>query len=456
MLKLSSFSVFGDYTDSVDYSLYIIFIYYKNSSEIALDFFSEICEKSIFVKSILIAITAANMSSLITNTEVKTFRAANMQEAIRMVRDAFGPDAAVISAKQIKSRRFFGLLQGEPQIEIISMPGKYLQSSLNSPPPSPAPSSSRVNPRQAQLTDAVFSATVGMNDVRQAANEFGQSPWDSVMQGFQQHEIFGSVQMTSALYKAYTSLIDADISELIARELICAVTPQLRGEQLNDYQIIRQAIIAEPTRRIPVSGAIRPRHTGYVVALVGPTGVGKTTTIAKLAAHYSLKERLRVGLITVDTYRIAAVEQLRAYANIIDLPMLAVRSVPEMIQAVSRLRNLDLILMDTAGRGTKEDDKIHDLKTYLDAASADEVHLTLSGSSAARSLCRAAETFSILNLSSLVLTKLDEAVGLGNLLSLLRWRRLPLSYVTDGQSVPEDFQVANAAQLARLALGEKE
>lgn len=453
MLNCSSYSAC---TNCTDYSLYILFIIYKNSFEIALDFFSEICEKPVFVKFVQIVITAANMSSLITVTEVKTFRAANMQEAIRMVRDAFGPDAAVISAKQVKTRRFFGLLQGDPQVEIIAMPGRFVQSRLETSSPSLAPSSNFVNPRQAQLNDAVFSATVGMNDVRQAANEFGQSPWDSVMQGFQQHEIFGSVQMTSALYKAYTSLIDADISELIARELICAVTPQLRGEQLNDYQIIRQALIAETTRRIPVSGAIRPRHTGYVVALVGPTGVGKTTTIAKLAAHYSLKERLRVGLITVDTYRIAAVEQLRAYANIIDLPMLAVRSVPEMIQAVSRLRNLDLILMDTAGRGTKEDDKIHDLKTYLDAASVDEVHLTLSGSSAARSLCRAAETFSILNLSSLVLTKLDEAVGLGNLLSLLRWRRLPLSYVTDGQSVPEDFQVANAAHLARMALGEKD
>ena len=372
-----------------------------------------------------------------------------------MVRDAFGPDAAVISAKQVSNRRFFGLIQGPPQIEITAMPGKYIQSRLEAQSPSSAPSSNFVNPRQAQLNDAVFSTTIGVNDVRQAANEFGQSPWDTVMQGFQQREIFGSVQMTPALYKAYTSLIDADISELIARELISAVMPQLHGEQLSDYQTIRSALISETTRRIPVSGAIHPRHYGYVVALVGPTGVGKTTTIAKLAAHYSLKERLRVGLITVDTYRIAAVEQLRAYANIIDLPMLAVRSVPEMIQAVNRLRNLDLILMDTAGRGTKEDDKIHDLKTYLDAASVDEVHLTLCGSSAARSLCRAAETFSMLNLSSLVLTKLDEAVGLGNLLSLLRWRRLPLSYVTDGQSVPEDFQVADAAQLARLALGEK-
>lgn len=397
------------------------------------------------------------MNPDITNSEVRTFRAANMHEALRLVRETFGPDAAVISAKQVKQKRFFGLLSGTPQVEIIAIPGKYVQSRLDSTPQvQPRSKVNLVNPRQAQLNDAVFSSSVGVNDVRQAANEFVQSPWDSVMQGFHNHDFCSENQMTSALYKAYTNLIDLDISELIAQELIASVKSHLRGEQLDDFTLIRQALLAETSRQIPVSGAIRPRHSGYVVALVGPTGVGKTTTIAKLAAHYSLKERIRVGLITVDTYRIAAVEQLRAYANIIDLPMLAVRSVSEMTQAVARFQNLDLILMDTAGRGAKDDDKIQDLKVYLHAARVDEVHLTLSGSSAARSLCRAADSFSCLGLSSLLLTKLDEAVGLGNLLSLLRWRRLPLSYVTDGQSVPEDFEIADAVKLARLALGEKE
>ena len=114
------------------------------------------------------------------------------------------------------------------------------------------------------------------------------------------------------------------------------------------------------------------------MALVGPTGVGKTTTIAKLAANYRLREKKRVGLITVDTYRIAAVEQLRTYADIIDLPMEVVSTPREMREAVARMRNLDLVLMDTAGRSPRDEIKIQELRSLLAEAEADEVHLVLS------------------------------------------------------------------------------
>ena len=113
------------------------------------------------------------------------------------------------------------------------------------------------------------------------------------------------------------------------------------------------------------------------MALVGPTGVGKTTTIAKLAANFRLREKRRVGLITVDTYRIAAVEQLRTYADIIDLPMEIVSTPREMHQAVARMADLDLILMDTAGRSPRDEVKIQELKSMLAEAEPDEVHLVL-------------------------------------------------------------------------------
>lgn len=393
------------------------------------------------------------MSTIINDPDVRTFRAANMHEAMELIRKEFGPDAAVLSAKQVRQSRFFGFLQGETIVEVTASSGENVPSRLKKQPPCPAPNTNSAAPHQARLNDAVFSSPAGINDVRLAANEFSVSPWDNVMESFQRRQGCGATVWSGAVFKAYNDLIDADISENIARELICVILPRLKGEQLNDLSAIQSVLFAETVSRIPVSGAIAPKRKGYVAALVGPTGVGKTTTIAKLAAHYSLKEHIKVGLITIDTYRIAAVEQLRAYANIIDLPMLAVRSSQEMAQAVCRMRNLDLILLDTAGRGTREEDKIQELKMYLDVARADEVHLTLSGSSAARALCRAAEIFAPVGLSSLILTKLDEAVGLGNLLPLLRSCNLPLSYVTDGQSVPEDFEIAQPARLAGMALG---
>ena len=119
---------------------------------------------------------------------------------------------------------------------------------------------------------------------------------------------------------------------------------------------------------------------------VGPTGVGKTTTIAKLAANFRLREKRRVGLITVDTYRIAAVEQLRTYAEIIDLPMQVVSAPGEMREAVDRMADLDLVLLDTAGRSPQDEIKLQELKAFLDEADADEVHLVLSSVSSASAL----------------------------------------------------------------------
>ena len=186
---------------------------------------------------------------------------------------------------------------------------------------------------------------------------------------------------------------------------------------------------------------------------MGPTGVGKTTTIAKLAANFRLRENKRVGLITVDTYRIAAVEQLRTYAEIIDLPMEVVSTPREACEAVSRLRNLDLVLMDTAGRSPRDEIRIQELRSMLAEAAPDEVHLVLSAAAGAKSLAATAERFATVGTTALVVTKLDEAAGLGNLLPLARQCRLPLSYLTDGQNVPDDIRVADRRDLAKMILG---
>ncbi len=216
-----------------------------------------------------------------------------------------------------------------------------------------------------------------------------------------------------------------------------------------------QARLAEMiAAEIPLSGAIElTPGCRRLVALVGPTGVGKTTTIAKLAANFRLKQRRRVGLITVDTYRIAAVEQLRTYADIIDLPMEVVSTAEEMRAAVDRMADVDLLLLDTAGRSPKDEVRIQELKTLLAAAAPDEVQLVLSSTASAASLIQTAERFAVAGTTGLVLTKLDEASGLANLLPLLRACKLPLSYVTHGQRVPDDIAPADAQRLAQLVLG---
>lgn len=260
--------------------------------------------------------------------------------------------------------------------------------------------------------------------------------------------------LPEAVFRAFTDLIDADVDESIAREWLDVIRQEGDARILADAAYMKARVIELLESEIKVSGPIATEAGKCrVVALVGPTGVGKTTTIAKLAANYRLREKRRVGLITVDTYRVAAVEQLRTYADIIDLPMEVVATPREMREAVARMSHLDLILMDTAGRSPRDEVRIQELKSMLSEAEADEVHLVLSSAAGAKSLVSTAEKFAGVGATAIVLTKLDEAHSLGHLASLVRNCPLPVSYLTDGQNVPDDIQIAKRDEMAERVLG---
>ncbi len=256
------------------------------------------------------------------------------------------------------------------------------------------------------------------------------------------------------LFRLFTGLLDADVNEELARNLVERVRCQVGDAELAEPMLLKARVGRMLEDDIHTTGpiAVTPGQC-RLVALVGPTGVGKTTTIAKLAANYRLREKHRVGLITVDTYRIAAVEQLRTYADIIDLPMEVVSTPREMRTAVERMQHLDLVLIDTAGRSPRDEVKIQELKAFLQDAEAHEIHLVLSSVSGSRALQQTAERFATVGTTALMLTKLDEATGLGNVMSVLRSSRLPVSYLTDGQNVPDDIETADAHRLSQMILG---
>jgi flagellar biosynthesis protein FlhF len=263
-----------------------------------------------------------------------------------------------------------------------------------------------------------------------------------------------SHDLPEALFHVFTDLIEAEVDETIARQWIDQIRSDRDADQLVDAMLVKSRIARLLEDEIQVTGPITTQADRCrVIALVGPTGVGKTTTIAKLAANYRLREKRRVGLITVDTYRVAAVEQLRTYADIIDLPMEVVATPREMREAAERMSHLDLVLMDTAGRSPRDEVRIQELKSMLGEAEPDAVHLVLSATAGAKSLIGAAERFADVGTTSILLTKLDEAASLGHLIPLIRACRMPISYLTDGQNVPDDIQVAGCHQLAQMLLG---
>lgn len=257
----------------------------------------------------------------------------------------------------------------------------------------------------------------------------------------------------SELFQLYTELIDADMDDGCARELVYRLKAYSPAEQLADPESARFAMKKMIESELRCEQQIQPwRGRRSVVALVGATGVGKTTTLAKLAANFKLRDGLKVGLITVDTYRIAAVDQLRTYAEIIDLPMKVVTNPGDVGRALDELAGLDLVLIDTAGRSPRDDEQIQELKEVLEEARVDQVQLVLSLTSATRSLEQSIDKFAAVKPTGVILTKLDEAAGLGTLLSISQRLSCPISYVTTGQDVPDDIEPARAAKLAEFVL----
>jgi len=391
--------------------------------------------------------------------EVKTYRAATMHEALRLVRRELGPDAAVLHTREVRCGRLFGWLPGKRQIEVTASADVNVPSRL---PPRHRPEHAAALLQGSTCRQRTAASTMPDAPGRRLQDrpEFSQEVQGQLtnLQSMVKELCRHSQQndrhdLPEELFRLFADLLDADLSEDLARELVERIRSEAPGAEWADPLLAKARIARMIEAEIHIAGpiAVTPGRR-RLVALVGPTGVGKTTTIAKLAANYRLKEKRRAGLITVDTYRIAAVEQLRTYAEIIDLPMQVVSTPREMREAVRRMGELDLILMDTAGRSPRDEVKIQELRAFLTEAGTDEVHLVLGAVASGRTLEQIAERFAAVGTTALVLTKLDEATALGNVLPVLRSSKLPLSYVTNGQNVPDDIETADARRLARLIL----
>lgn len=370
-----------------------------------------------------------------------------MQQALALVRRELGPTAAVLHTREIRGGALWSWIPGLRQIEVtasneVNVPSRFPQKTAASDSQS---STRELVPGIEWEGKAMFREELKgrIDDLHSLVEDLCR-----------QTRRGGPSEWSNDLFRLFTDLIEIDLTEDVARELVELVRREGPAAARRDSQIARTWLAGEIAEQIPIHGpiALTPGKA-RLVALVGPTGVGKTTTIAKLAANFRLRDKLRVGLITVDTYRIAAVEQLRTYADIIDLPMQVVANASEMKQAARGMADLDLILLDTAGRSPKDEVKLQELAGILDEARPDEVHLVLSAVANASVLARTAERFAPVGTTALLLTKLDEAAGLGNLLPLLRDGGLPLSYLTHGQNVPDDIAPAEARRLAEAMLG---
>lgn len=260
-------------------------------------------------------------------------------------------------------------------------------------------------------------------------------------------------QFPPLLQKVFDRLVACDVEPSIARGLV--VYLQREQPHLESYDELVAALEKPLSGLIQSCGPVTAtKGQQKIVALVGPTGVGKTTTIAKLAASHALARNVEMALLTIDTYRVAAIEQLKTYGDIIGLPVEVVLTPQGMKDALKLHHAKDLILIDTAGRSPYNKMHLNELRGFLDLQLQRETHLVLSSTTRLGDLRRIVKNFAATGVDRLIFTKTDETDVVGGIISIAHETGLPVSYITTGQSVPDDIMVADGAQLARMLITE--
>ncbi|MBP7461853.1 MAG: flagellar biosynthesis protein FlhF [Candidatus Delongbacteria bacterium] len=362
---------------------------------------------------------------------IKKFQAKDIKEALSMVKKELGAQAVILKSETIKSRGHWGNESVEitAAVDMTQQDHDILRQT--------AQESKRPLDFQTQLSSTETESPAADRIDLPAEPEYITFSFhgDDKIKYFQKilykNEMtpFHLIKLTKQVLENYQPTMDM---------------PEIAG-------LFRESL----RRSIRISGQLLLRkNKPTIMALIGPTGVGKTTTIAKLAANFSIYGKLKIGLITIDTYRIAAVDQLRTFAEIINLPLKVVYNEQGMLEALDEFLGMNLILIDTAGRSPKNEDQIHELQDLLQVAQPEETHLVLSATTKLNDNLDVISRFGIIPIHRLIFTKLDETESFGMIFNILQTIPKPVSYFTTGQSVPEDIELANEDYLVNRILGE--
>lgn len=386
-----------------------------------------------------------------------------MAEALVKVKKDLGRDAVILNTRTFKAGGMLGVgrktrveITATTHIDVVPPGarrgrGPTTTTGKNAPPEKRLPAHKGQAGPQRGRTRADDASLADMADMKEEICAI-KSLVEEMLSASRRAKL---PEMPEALRTLYRDLIANQVAEEFAQELIESIQPELTGNPDTDQQVARAKLLDTIESMLPTTAnaVLDPGQGPRIVALVGPTGVGKTTTIAKLAANFRLREKRRVGLITIDTYRIAAVDQLRTYAKILDVPLAVVLSPEELQPAIRKMADCDIILMDTAGRSQNDDVKLKELKRFLDESKPHEIHLVLSGTNNSAVLSQTVDRFTSLGVDHIIFTKLDEAVGFGVILNVIRKVDRRLSFVTTGQDVPNDIEPGDGRRLAEAIVG---
>jgi len=424
--------------------------------------------------------------------KVKTYRAATMKQALEEIKKELGQDAFILGGKEVKGKKVMGLF-GKNYFEVtaaidFAVPGtnpaveggwSFRELSTN---------------KQLDKIQDTFKFSGSAKGVRLSSNTLKSAPAHdpksssivelagrgdsqddtllleeirqlrSMIQGLPQRVSRSSQVVTyrtprfphPVYEEVYRDLVARELDQELAIELVDELIKEKKSKSAPHSRAALRKIGGSLARRIHIGPELISTGPGTgqkIVALVGPTGVGKTTTLAKLAARCVLNSQLKVGFVTVDTFRIAATDQLRTYAEIIDVPVRVVEDVRTLARAVEDFADRDVILIDTPGRSPKDAHSLRELSEALGSLPLIQKALLLSATTKRSDIKSIVETYRVLEPDCVIFTKLDETQVYGPMLSHLICNAVPLAYVAVGQNVPKDLSVPDVGRLVSLFQG---
>jgi len=412
--------------------------------------------------------------------QIKKFVAPNIKEATEQMKNELGSNAIILHTRKIPKNSMLKSFGGE-SIEITAgIDDQPLPAAENRPPQTYSKRSVQQN-FVPQRNESIGSSSENvLEDLKNISGEFEQrfleaknqkslpvkarevsdivqlkSDVEEVKMMLQsitnqlQFKHFG--EMPEAVKEVYLSLLQQDIDEKIVLEITNKIVKKFNAEKSlsqNNIEHLVMRSIADSIVTEPSQKSITKKTK--IVVLVGPTGVGKTTTIAKLAATEKLVNGKNVALISCDTYRIGAIEQLKTFAVIADIPMNVVYRASDLAAAIKKFQKYDVIFIDTVGRSQRAKKDLLDLKKIVQSSHADEVHLVLSAQTNTATLNDIVERYELLSPTHLLFSKLDEAAIFGPLYNITQKTKLPVSFFTTGQAVPDDISAADGTKFAAM------
>lgn len=404
---------------------------------------------------------------------IKKYIAKTEAEAIENAKKELGNDVVVMNVKETKPKGVFSFLRSkitEVTVALEDENEKY--SPLRKESSTKSASASAETQKKSESTTSIEEKLENLQNLlvsklqseeeRKTQQKSAEVVSDSETVEEKAEEVPAEAEEKDEEYLKflkvlYNMMIDNEVDEHYANQIIDGLDKGYKPSQNFDHLLA--GVYQRMILKFGKPEIIGPAQEGpKVVVFIGPTGVGKTTTIAKIASQYAVEQKKKVALVTADTYRIAAAEQLRTYANIMQVPFRVIYSEEDMVAAIKDFADFDYIFVDTMGHSHRNEEQRDNTKNLIEAierVAESQCYLVLSATTKYKDLLKIVDNYKVIADYHLIFTKLDETYTLGNLLNLKLYTNTSIAYVTCGQNVPEDIEVFNPQKTVKVLLGGK-